>query len=200
VIAAACITSCIDLEKLAAQHLANELIDLAPTDQRQPAPCHRLDLQRLVGAGADIGEHQAGHALRLTDGKRQCRTAAERKPDDRRPLNFERVENANKIAGEMTRRIFGCNGRRVGQPVATLIASDDAEAFLQRQHLVKPHAPAAGETVQQYHGRTFAGIADGDSQAADLDFFHAVSACPKRKSRTDMIGNRDNDKHRIRLG
>ena len=65
--------------------------------------------------------------------------------------------------------------------MAALIVSDDAEAILQRPYLVKPHALAAGEAVQQHHRRPVAGIADVDRQVADLDFAHAVSPIMARQ-------------------
>ena len=60
--------------------------------------------------------------------------------------------------------------------MAALIVGDDAEALSQRADLVQPHAFAAGEAVQQHHGRAVAGIGDGDVQVADLDSVH--KQCP----------------------
>ncbi len=201
VVAAARIASCIDLEQLAAQHVGDKLVDVALRDQFEPPSRRPLDLQRIVGAGADIGEHQAGHALGFAGGNGQCRTTAQREADDRRALDLERVEHADQIAGEMTGGISRSDGGGVGQAVAALIVSDDAEAVSQRQNLVKPHSLAAGEAVQQHHGRTVADVADGDSQVADLDFIHAVSPIvPDKKNHADMIGNCDDDKRCGRHG
>jgi hypothetical protein len=52
------------------------------------------------------------------------------------------------------------------------IVSDDAEAPPQRPDLVKPHALAAGEAMQQHHRRAFADIVDGNGEIADLDSCH----------------------------
>jgi hypothetical protein len=63
--------------------------------------------------------------------------------------------------------------------VAALIVSNDAEAVFQSQNLVKPHALAAAETVQQHHRRAGANIADGNGEAADLDFSSALHRSPR---------------------
>src|SRR5580698_4531429 len=91
----------IDLEQLAAQHVADEFIDLALPDQRDPTPRHALDLDRIVSAGADVGEHEARYALRLARGQRQSRAAAEREADDRGAIDLESIEHADKIAREV---------------------------------------------------------------------------------------------------
>src|SRR5579862_2427653 len=102
------------------------------------------------------------HSIRLADGKRQCGSAAERKADDGGPLDFKRVQNADEIARKKRRGITAGNGGCVGQTVAALIVSNDAEAVLQGPDLMKPHALAAGEAVQKHNWRPGAGIADVD--------------------------------------
>jgi hypothetical protein len=68
-----------------------------------------------------------GNSLRLTGGKSQCRTTAEREADDCRARYLESVEDANEIARQMTGGIIRGNGRSIGQAVTALIVSDDAE-------------------------------------------------------------------------
>jgi hypothetical protein len=42
--------------------------------------------------------------------------------------------------------------------------------------------------MQEHDWRAVAGIANGNGQTADLDFFHAVFPLAANKSLTDMIG------------
>jgi hypothetical protein len=123
----------------------------------------------------DVGEHQARHPLRLAGGQRQGRTAAQREADDRRLLYVEGVEHADEIARQMRGGIFRGELRRVGLAMTAQIVSDDAEAPPQRPDLVEPHAPAAGETVQQHHRRAVPGIADGNGEIADLESVHRAN-------------------------
>ena len=50
----------------------------------------------------------------------------------------------------------------VGQAVTALIVSDDAEALTQGADLVKPHALAAGEPVDENHRLARADILEAD--------------------------------------
>ena len=85
-----------------------------------------------------------------------------------------KVRGLELRARKMTGGIIRGSGRSIAQAVAALIVSDDAEAVSQSQSLVEPHSFAAGETMQQHHGRPVAGVVDGNSQIADLDCTHAV--------------------------
>src|SRR5580704_14795274 len=107
----------VNLEELAAKHFTNKFIDRPLVDQRDPAPRHRLDLQRIVSAGTNIGEHQTGYSLRVIGGESQCRPPAQRKADDGRTLDFERVKNADQIAREKSGRITGGIGGGAGLAV-----------------------------------------------------------------------------------
>src|SRR6202035_5587536 len=175
VLAAAGVASGVDLEQLAAQHVANKLVDAALPDQRAPASRHALDLHRIVGTGADVGEHQTGHACRLAGAQRQGRTAAQRKADDRRTFYVESVEHADEIARQMRGGIIRGGLRRIGLAMTAQIVSDGAETVAQRPDLVEPHALAAGETMQQQHRRAVAGIGYGNAEIADLDFAHRAN-------------------------
>ena len=72
----------------------------------------------------------------------------------------------------MRRRVVLRIGRRVGQAVAALIVSDDAETLTQDANLVKPHALAAGEAMDEDHRLARADIVERNPEIAHLDFTH----------------------------
>ena len=82
-------------------------------------------------------------------GETEGRSPAQRESDDRGPRDAERVEKAGKIANQVRWRIVLRIGRYVGQAMAALVVSDDAEALAQGALLMKPHALAAGEAVDE---------------------------------------------------
>ena len=162
----------IALEEFAAQHVANEFVNVAAVDEAAPAPCQPLRLPHVIGSGADICEDEAGDAMRRARGQAKCRAAAQREADDRGPLDAKRIEEARKIANQVRRRIALRIGWRIGQSVAALIVSDDAETLAQGADLMKPHALAAGEAMNKDHRLARAGIIERNPEIAHLDFTH----------------------------
>ena len=72
----------------------------------------------------------------------------------------------------MRRRIVLPVGRHVGHAVAALIVSDDAETLAQGADLVKPHALAAGEAMDEDHRLARADIVERNPEIAHLYFRH----------------------------
>ena len=79
------------------------------------------------------------------------------------------VQAARLLDEDQTRQWIG---RRIGQSVAALIVSDDAETLAQGADLVKPHALAAGEAMNKDHRLARAGIVERNPEIAYLDFTH----------------------------
>jgi hypothetical protein len=186
----------IHFKKFAAQHVADQFVDVAAPDEIAPAPRHPFEFDGIGGAGADIGEDEMRHAFRFAGGERQGRAAPERKADECGALDLERVEHAHEIARQEACRITLRRRWSVRQAMAALIVGDDAKALLQRADLVQPHALAAGKAVQQHHGRTITGDADRDVQIADVDPVHGAFPAGSTRNACDMSENRANDKAR----
>ena len=87
--------------------------------------------------------------LRHPGGERQRRPAAHREPHQRHTVEPEPVQEAGEIANEMPGGVAGWIVGCVGEPMPALIKDNDAAAPAQRPHLVKPHALATREAVDQ---------------------------------------------------
>src|SRR5262249_32441021 len=113
--------------------------------------------------------------MRRARGQAKCRATAQREAHDRGPSDAKRLKEARTIANQVRRRIALRVGRRIGQSVAALIVSDDAETLAQGADLMKPHALAAGEAMNEDHRLARAGIVDRNPEIAHLDFTHWLS-------------------------
>jgi hypothetical protein len=102
-----------------------------------------------------------------------ARPSAGPPPSEKPMIEARAMPSASRrISNQVRRRIVLRIGRRVGQAVAALIVNDDAETLAQGADLVKPHALAAGEAVDEDHWLARADIVERNTEIANLHSTH----------------------------
>ena len=165
----------VELEQFAAQHVGDQCVGAFVFRHRDPSLRQPLDLPAIVGAGADISEHQMRDPLRHARRQGQRRAAAHRKSDQRNAVEPQRVQHGAKIAGEMRGGISGGIVRRVGKPMTALVINNDAVVRAQCPHLMKPHALAAGEAMNQHDRQALPDAAVVDADVICREACHDLS-------------------------